>query len=478
MSFKRCIILLADGSKHDVLSELIAQGQLPNINKELLAEGSIRRAVTVFPSTTGPAHIPYLTGCLPATCNVPGIRWFDKKLYHNFGHGSVLSFGSHGRYRSYVGVETFRINSDMRNDIYNVFEILPRSYSIFNSINRGVGKRNLTKIMRMWYWYYGHLTDRWKFVDGCGFKKAMKVAKKDIDFLFAVLPGIDEYSHMNHPKHGSTIEQYKFFDNCVGELIGQLKADNKWDDTLFFIVSDHGLSATHTHFCVNTFLEDRGIKTFYFPLIYRKDCAAASMVSGNGMTHIYFRKEEGWSGHATIEDINSMYPGLLKELLAEPAVDVIAMRDRENNIVVWTKRGRAKVKMEGDRISYFVKEQDPFGYPFDAARTTLHSSREMLSSTIDSDYPDAPYQLAHIFTSPRCGDLVVSATPGYDLRVKYENPEHRSSHGSLHKEHMIVPVISNIKLPDVPMRTVDIFPTYLKLMGYEAPENIDGINLN
>ena len=481
MESKRSIILLADGSKPDVFEELLANGSLPNIKREIVEPGCFRRAVSAFPSTTGPAHIPFLTGCLPATCNIPGIRWFDKKLYAKDGHGSSFTFGAHGRYRSYVGMETFRINSDMRKDVYTVFEILPKSYSIFNSINRGVGHRNLTRIMRIWYWYYGHLTDRWRFVDESAVNKMLSLVKRDFEFLFVVFPGIDVYSHITDPRHDYVIGQYKFLDSAVGRLAGELKALGKWDDTLLWIVSDHGLSSTHMHFCVNTFLEERGIKTFYFPLVYRRNCVAANMVSGNGMTHVYFKRRGGWGEPATLEDINDMYPGLLDELLAEPAADVIAIRGRDGRIIARTKKGEARIALDGNNISYEVNGADPFGYNFTSknGRAGLQThERIILNDTIGSDYPDAPYQLAHIFTSPRCGDLVISALPGYDLRLKYEDPEHKASHGSLHREHMLVPVLCNIKLPEVPMRTVDIFPTYMKLMGHNIPQNIDGISLN
>lgn len=425
---KKCIILLADGSRYDVFKELIDQGLLPNITRHLVEKGAFTSAVTAFPSTTGPAHMPFLTGCLPATCNVPGIRWFDKRK---------VSF------RSYVGIETFKINSDMRNDIRTVFDIIPRSYSIFNSINRGVGARNLTRISRIWYWYYGHLTDRWAFVDASAYRKILSLLDKNFEFLFVVLPAIDEYSHLSHPRNEYAIKQYLELDSAVGKIVEKL---GSLDDTLLWIVSDHGLSKTHTHFCVNTFLESRGIRTFYYPLIYRKGCVAANMVSGNGMTHLYFKRKDGWGEPARIEDINDMHPGLLEELVNEPAVDILAGRDREGDIVVMSKKGSGKVKNGG--ASQFLN---------------------------DNDYPDAPFQLSHIFTSPRCGDVILSAAPGYDLRLKYEDPEHKSSHGSLHREHMIVPLICNVKLPtDRLIRTVDVFPTYLKMMGHAIPDGIDG----
>jgi hypothetical protein len=473
MSFKRCVIVLADGSRFDVFSELLAEGALPNIKRHLVDNGSFRKAVSAFPSTTGPAHIPFLTGCLPATCNVPGIRWFDKDLYAERGHGSMLTLGAHGRYRSYVGIETFRINSDIKSDVKSIFELVPKSYCIFNSINKGVGSGNLTRIMRIWYWYYGHMTDRWRFVDKSAVKKALGVFKKDFEFLFVVMPGIDEYSHLAHPRHESAIAQYKYLDKGVGEMAERLKAEGRWDDTIFLIVSDHGLSATKNHFCINSFLESRGIKTFYFPLIYRKDFSAASMVSGNGMAHVYFKRAGGWGGRASFEDVFDMYPGLVDELVKESAVDVAAMTERTGGVVVITKRGIARIRLDAGKVTYSCKGADPLGYGLDGKEVT-EGEREFLLRTVDSDYPDAPYQLAHIFNSPRAGDLVLSATPGHDLRVKYEFPEHKASHGSLHREHMVVPIVTNIKLPEGPLRTVDVFPIYLRLMGREGPGNIDG----
>ena len=476
MKYKRTIILLADGARFDTIEDLISQNRLKNIKRLLIDQGSFLRAVTAFPSTTGPAHIPYLTGCLPATCNVPGIRWFDKKKYGRYGHGSplsLLSFGARGRYRSYVGMETFRINTDMRNDIYTIFELLPKSYSIFNSVNRGVGCRNLTKIMRIWYWYYGHLTDRWHFVDNAGYEKILKVLKKDFEFLFAVLPGIDEYSHLDHFKSEYTLKQYDCLDEFVGQMIAELAKNNTLDDTVIWIVSDHGLTKTHTHFCLNTFLEGRGIKTFYYPLIHRRDCIAASMVSGNGMAHLYFKKEEGWSEPATAEDIDEMYPGIIDELLLQEAIDIVAMKDSDGKILVKSRRGVARLSLFGNQLSYDLLEGDPFGYNLGSVEVR-DNERALLEATIDSDYPDALYQLAHIFLSPRCGDVVVSATPGYDLRLKYEHPEHKGTHGSLHREHMVIPVISNVKIDTDCLRTVDVFPTYLRLMGRNIPDNIDG----
>ena len=79
--FDRCIIVVADGARADVMRELLFSGRLPNIKKHLVDRGCFRTALTVFPSTTGPAHIPFVCGLHPGTANVPGYRWLCRKTH-------------------------------------------------------------------------------------------------------------------------------------------------------------------------------------------------------------------------------------------------------------------------------------------------------------------------------------------------------------------------------------------------------------
>lgn len=447
---------------------MLSRGELPAISRYLIETGSKQTAITAFPSTTGPAYLPFLTGCLPATCNVPGIRWLDKV---RFAKSRIHT----SRYRSYVGLETYLIGRDMRREIPTLFDLLPRSYNIFNSVNKGVRfSRNRTRLSRIWYWYYAHLTDRWSFVDKCAAEKLSRLLKKTFDMIFVILPGIDEYSHIAHYKNSETLEAYRRVDHVVDTIYRELTLRGMWNDTLLWVVSDHGLSETHAHFCLNEFLEKLGIRTFYYPKIFKRNCKAANMMSGNGMTHLYFEHDHGWQYPMYKGSIEKKYPGLTDELIYRDAVDVIAMRDEPHVVFTVTKRGEARIILEGSRIRYIVDGSDPFGYP---EMNELTSTDELLRATINTEYPDAVYQLAHLFTSPRTGDVVISAAPGYDLRKDYEVPEHKGSHGSLHREHMLVPIICNAKLPDVFARTVDIFPTSLKLLDHPIPDNIDGKSL-
>ena len=85
-------------------------------------------------------------------------------------------------------------------------------------------------------------------------------------------------------------------------------------------------------------------------------------------------------------------------------------------------------------------------------------------------YPDAAFSLTSIFASDRAGDLLLSAKPGYDLRTKAEWPEHHASHGGLHRDHTVVPVLSSAPLPARPLRTLDVFALTLELAGVPLEE--------
>ena len=166
--YDHCLVILADGARGDVMHDLVARGRLPAIGEYLVSRGGLKEGVTVFPSTTGPAYLPYLTGCYPGTCNVPGIRWFDKDHYAQNRY-------SKDRFRSYVGAESYYMNADVDPSIPTLFELIDRSDNVFSSIHRGVSpKRDRTRFSRIWYWYYAHLTDHWGLVDESATRKIIR----------------------------------------------------------------------------------------------------------------------------------------------------------------------------------------------------------------------------------------------------------------------------------------------------------------
>jgi hypothetical protein len=216
-----------------------------------------------------------------------------------------------------------------------------------------------------------------------------------------------------------------------------------------------------------------GLKTFYYPNIFRyyRDADAANMVSGNAMTHIYLKSPEGWGRRSTFEELSH----IIDRLLQRPEVDIVAGLDEGGRVRIKSERGEALTWLEnGKHIRYERVYGDPFGYNGIPDRM---DREEALKYSFYTDYPDALLQLIQILESPRSGDIVVSAKQGFDLRARHEKPEHRSSHGALFREHILVPLCISTRINKELVRTVDIYPTILRLLDRPIPDGVDGVSL-
>jgi hypothetical protein len=465
--FKSCIFIMADGARADVFSELLQKGELPNISKYIVEGGSYREAVTVFPSTTGPAYTPYIFGKYPGRCNLPGIRWFDRNAYQD----KRLSFD---RFRSYIGLETYFMNSDVSKDFKTVFEIFPRSINIFNELSRGINLKNdKTLFSKLYYKVKSHFTDKSDEVDLVAERILLQSLKQFPDYIYTVFLGIDTYSHINHPFHQKVIDSYRRIDNTLGLLAKSLEREGRLDETLLIISSDHGLTQTHSHFDSLEFMSHQGYKTFYYPNVFKHftDAEAACLISGNAMANIYVKSEDGWGRKSTFEELSN----LVESFVERPEVDVVAGLDENGHARVKSINGEATAWLDSEGLVNYKKiKEDPFNYNGMPKKMSLD---EALIHSYNTEYPDALLQIIQLLESPRTGDLVLSAAHGYDLRARHENPEHRSSHGALFRDHMIVPFVINAKLEKEFIRTVDIFPTVLNCLNQPVPDNLDGISL-
>ena len=124
----------------------------------------------------------------------------------------------------------------------------------------------------------------------------------------------------------------------------------------------------------------------------------------------------------------------------------------------------------GGRYSYRTVDGDPL----EAGEFENICAEEVLERTAGGSYPDAPVQLLALCSTPRCGDILISATPGWDLRDRYEPLAHVSTHGSLHRDHMLAPLILSRPAAGRPVRAVDLFPSALRALGAALPPGLDG----
>jgi len=90
------------------------------------------------------------------------------------------------------------------------------------------------------------------------------------------------------------------------------------------------------------------------------------------------------------------------------------------------------------------------------------------------EHDHAIAQIVHLATAPRSGEIILSASRDWDFRARYEPIAHISSHGALHREHMLVPLLVNQAVKRQPRRTVDVMPSALAALGLPVPPGLDG----
>jgi len=477
-----CVMLLADGARADTFEQLLAQGELPEIQRHIVDRGSYRRATSTFTSTTGPAHVPILTGQFAGTANLPGYRWLDRGRYRPGLPAGPWCF------RSYNGPEGFFQNRDLSPHVTTLFEACEGAVNVFGVLSRGAEARNtMYRRTKGPLWAYSHYRHDWDIADSFAERALIKGISRMGEFLFCVLPGIDWNCHYVGVDSEAALAAYRRVDGAVGKAAAELARGGRYDSTLLILCSDHGHSAVAEHHDVALGLEGRGLRCAYHSLpVLRRNVDAITAVSGNAMAMIYLGARNGgspgrgrdWSAPLSREQVEDSAPGILERLRSEPAVDLLVTRLEPGfapapKLLVQRRDASAVVHERTGGITYVPLEGDPLGC--DAAQAPI-SSDAALARTFAGAHPDGLVQLAQIFRSPRAGDVVISAAPGFDLRERFERPEHVSSHGGLHREHMLVPVAASAPLADGPIRTADLAPTVLRFLRREPPAPIDGVS--
>ncbi len=455
------VILVADGLRPDALAEAIARGQVPALAR-LRDEGALSTVTSVFPSVTGPAYTPFLMGRFPGPVGLPGLRWYDRsrKL-------ARMPFHS----RSYVGAEMRHVDADLLSSAPTIFELAPSSLAAMNVIGRGLQAherlgQGARFVLRTGITHFRGNVRGWLAIDrdiAANFTR--KLVEDKPDFAFAALTGIDKTSHARGHESELTREALAIVDHMAGAIRAAAEKDGTWPATHLWIVSDHGHSPVKRHEDLAALVQSWGLSVLAHPWPMRFKPDAAVMVSGNAMAHIYV----GLRGAGRAVQRES----IASRLLERESVDLLLVPCEGGCEVRSAHRGNALVSMDDTgAYSYTCGSGDPLG----VGNQIRISGRTAYDVTINSEYPDSIVQIANLAISSRCGDIVVSAAPEWDLRAKFEPIPHVSTHGSLSREHMLVPLLTNRPPRIAPRRTTDIMPSALTALGLSIPGNLDGVS--
>ena len=459
------VILLADGARPDTLDAALARGSLPAL-AQLRDEGGgkLHTVTSCFPSVTGPAYAPFLMGRFPGPIGLPGLRWFDRAR-------EACSFPDYTR--SYVGYQIGAVDRDIDPDAPTIFELCDSSLGALNVISRGLAKRDrigslsLRSAYRAARTHFAGNVAGWLDIDrDVAADVARRVREDRPEIVFAALTGVDKVSHSRGYDSPMIMDALQIVDGAAAEIRRDAERDGRWKDMQLWIVSDHGHSRVTQHEDLVRFVEGQGHRTMSHPFVIRPGAEIAVMVSGNAMAHLYVDVKS-----RNRADLSGRHVELLQALLQRPSVDIALVPLRKKVSVDARGRGAANVWGDGNRYFYERVAGDPLGIGRDLAGVSMDEAYE---ATIETDYPDSVVQIVHLAQAPRSGDIILSAARDWDFRARFEPIPHVSSHGALHREHMLVPLLLNRPVHGHPRRTVDVMPSALAALGKPIPPGLDG----
>jgi len=290
-------------------------------------------------------------------------------------------------------------------------------------------------------------------------------------FAFIALTGIDKTSHAEGQDAQIVGDALRIVDETVAQIRSDAERDGRWKKMHLWVGSDHGHSHVSEHEDLVALLTGWGYTTLAHPWAFTASADIAVMVSGNAMTHLYLELEQKnrpwWPG------LGGRWNDLAEKLLSRGSVDLLILPNSPASCEIRApSRGSATLAWSESRYTYATRTGDPLGI----GEQRSVSDAEAYEATIDSDYPDALVQIAHLVASPRSGDIILSAARNWDYRARYEPIPHVSSHGALHREHMLVPLLLNHAAGATPRRTVDVMPSALSALGITSPKTLDGVS--
>ncbi|HVZ49461.1 MAG TPA: alkaline phosphatase family protein [Gemmatimonadaceae bacterium] len=454
------VILVADGARPDTLAAAMDAGHLPALAR-LRAEAGAWTTTSVFPSVTGPAYAPFLTGRYPGPVGLPGIRWYDRA--RTASRWPAWS-------RSYVGMDMRMIATDLDPAAPSLFELEPSHLGALSVIERGLPRRNraargATFVARAALTHFSGHVAGWLGIDrAVAAQVAARVSRERPRFTFCALTGIDKTSHAEGHAAPVVRDAMRIVDDTAARIRADAERDGRWDDMHLWVVSDHGHSPVTTHEDLAGLIRSWGVPVRAHPWVFGPGHRAAVMVSGNAMAHVYLeldrRARPWWPALA------DRWEWLAGRLLDRAATDLLILPVCDGTTEVRARgRGTARVTAAAGRYSYRPATGDPLGL----GELGDLDADEAHDATQASDYPDALVQVASLASAARSGDLIVSAARHWDLRARWEPIPHVSSHGALHREHMLVPLLVNRRPVVAPRRTVDVFASACHALGAAVP---------
>ena len=450
----KLVLVVVDALKPAMLELAVEEGKAP-VLAEILRRGTyFSECVSVFPSVTPAASATITTGAPVDRHGVPSIDWYHR------GERRYVDYGSSGQ-----AVRAFGVLRTLTDTVYNMnFDHLSRAEPTFFEQLDDAGVRTACTPFLIFRGRTRHelAVQGWmrRVVRAANFRHAVYgpselfygelyasrevdcpptlarpgtrdpysgcvgafVERNDLyDFMLFSLPDNDHFSHRNGP--GGTLSSIARADRHLAEVVDAAGGlEQFFSDHALILMADHSQTDVGDRIRLDAALADWRV---LLPNDIDPAAAELAVCPGARSAMVYVLVEEDR------QRVARMVLGRLREL---EGVEVLAWREG-GDACVWTRDGELRFRPGS-------AESDPYGgaWDVDGGLRTLALQRAdgVLSSRV---YPDVFRRLWSALTCPGAGDILLSATRGYEF-VDWGGADHvgGGSHGSLRRGDSLGPL--------------------------------------
>ncbi len=224
------ILIVADGARFDTIDAATRDDPsnvLPALAR-LRAEGGLHPIATAFPSVTGIAYAPFLTGRFPGPSGLPGLRWYDRS------HARCTRFPYA---RSYLGAEMRHLDGDLDPAHPTIFELAPSRFNAMSMLGRGTNARerigrDARTLARAAVTHWRGDVDGWRTLDEHVARRSIEhILENRPAFSCIALLGLDKASHFEGQESPPARRALATIDASVAELREALERAGRWEET-------------------------------------------------------------------------------------------------------------------------------------------------------------------------------------------------------------------------------------------------------
>jgi hypothetical protein len=476
---KPALLLVLDGIRPDVLRAAIREGEAPYLGALAQRGEAVWDAVSVFPSITPAATAAIATGEAPAGSGIVGHAWYDEDEQRVVVYGAmtetVMASGPIKVFHNNV----WRMNRD---DLHaaTLFETLHDSGFDGACVNFPVRRGPHTHPIRM------------KTVEGYlkGGRYLGPSVEGPKEYFMGDLFYSRETGFSGRKANGGVRRSVGINDDYASRVGAMfLKEEAAPFNLVYFFKGDsiahhHGLGAqrrwlaTADEYVARIFeagggidrvLEDYAVLALsdhgHAPLLPKRRYVDLRKIQGQRVSSGVKARFGNGTTVVVVPNGRSALLYLRDGVELESVVEQLVGR-RGVDLAAWMEDGWARVRRLGREVRFMPGPgpEDPFGRTWELEGDPRVLDIEATGGSLGyGEYPDALERLWGCLHSPRCGDVVLSATPGYTFGEISGGYHAASDHGSLHASDSNVFVLAS-GVP-APRRITDVAPTLLSHFG-------------